>query len=153
MWLKPTTRKGDYIDLELNIDPGNRYYFRNINWTGNYIYEEDVLNEVLGIKPGDIYDTETLEKKITYNPTGSDVSGLYQDNGYLFSNIQPIEVGIVNDSVDIEMRVYEGAQATINKILIKGNDRTSDHVIRRELRTIPGQKYNRSELIRTAPSP
>ena len=143
------TRKGDYIDLELNIDPGNRYYFRNINWTGNYIYEEDVLNEVLGIKPGDIYDTETLEKKITYNPTGSDVSGLYQDNGYLFSNIQPIEVGIVNDSVDIEMRVYEGAQATINKILIKGNDRTSDHVIRRELRTIPGQKYNRSELIRT----
>ena len=91
----------------------------------------------------------TLEKKITYNPTGSDVSGLYQDNGYLFSNIQPIEVGIVNDSVDIEMRVYEGAQATINKILIKGNDRTSDHVIRRELRTIPGQKYNRSELIRT----
>ena len=143
------TRKGDYIDLELSMDPGNRYYFRNINWTGNYIYEEDVLNEVLGIKPGDIYDTETLEKKITYNPTGSDVSGLYQDNGYLFSNIQPIEVGIVNDSVDIEMRVYEGAQATINKILIKGNDRTSDHVIRRELRTIPGQKYNRSELIRT----
>ena len=143
------TRKGDYIDLKLNIDPGNRYYFRNINWTGNYIYDEDVLNEVLGIKPGDIYDTETLEKKITYNPTGSDVSGLYQDNGYLFSNIQPIEVGIVNDSVDIEMRVYEGAQATINKILIKGNDRTSDHVIRRELRTIPGQKYNRSELIRT----
>ena len=142
-------RNGDYIDLKLSIDPGNRYYFRNINWTGNYIYDEGVLNEVLGIKPGDIYDTETLEKKITYNPNGSDVSGLYQDNGYLFSNIQPIEVGIVNDSVDIEMRVYEGAQATINKILIKGNDRTSDHVIRRELRTIPGQKYNRSELIRT----
>ena len=142
-------RNGDYVDLNLSIDPGNRYYFRNINWTGNYIYEEDVLNEVLGIESGDIYDTETLEKKITYNPNGSDVSGLYQDNGYLFSNIQPIEVGIVNDSVDIEMRVYEGAQATINKILIRGNDRTSDHVIRRELRTIPGQKYNRSELIRT----
>ena len=72
-----------YID----IDPGRKYYFRNINWTGNYIYNEDILNEVLAIKKGDIYDTETLEKKITYNPKGSDVSSLYQDNGYLFSNI------------------------------------------------------------------
>ena len=142
-------RNGDYVNINLSLDPGNKYFFRNINWVGNYIYEEDILNEVLGIKSGDVYDTETLEKKITYNPKGSDVSSLYQDNGYLFSNIQPIEIGIINDSVDIEMRVYEGAQATINKILIRGNDRTSDHVIRRELRTIPGQKYNRSELIRT----
>ena len=143
------SRDGDYVDLELTLDPGNQYFFRNINWTGNYIYNEDLLNEVLAISKGDVYDTETLDKKITYNPKGSDVSSLYQDNGYLFSNIQPIEIGIVGDSVDIEMRVYEGAQATINKIFIKGNDRTSDHVIRRELRTIPGQKYNRSELIRT----
>ena len=126
------SRDGDYVDLELTLDPGNQYYFRNINWTGNYIYNEDLLNEVLAISKGDVYDTETLEKKITYNPKGSDVSSLYQDNGYLFSNIQPIEIGIVGDSVDIEMRVYEGAQATINKIFIKGNDRTSDHVIRRE---------------------
>ena len=143
------SRDGDYVDLELTLKPGNQYFFRNINWTGNYIYNEDLLNEVLAISKGDVYDTETLDKKITYNPKGSDVSSLYQDNGYLFSNIQPIEIGIVGDSVDIEMRVYEGAQATINKIFIKGNDRTSDHVIRRELRTIPGQKYNRSELIRT----
>ena len=142
-------RNGDYVDIELRIEPGRKYYFRNIEWTGNYIYNEEVLNEVLAISKGDIYDTETLEKKITYNPKGSDVSSLYQDNGYLFSNIQPIEVGVIGDSVDIEMRVYEGAQATINKIFITGNDRTSDHVIRRELRTIPGQKYNRSELIRT----
>ena len=142
-------KKGDYVDININVDPGRKYYFRNINWTGNYIYNEDILNEVLAIEKGDIYDTETLEKKITYNPKGSDVSSLYQDNGYLFSNIQPIEVGVIGDSIDIEMRVYEGAQATINKIFIKGNDRTSDHVIRRELRTIPGQKYNRSELIRT----
>ena len=142
-------RNGDYVDISIRVKPGNKYYFRNIKWTGNYIYEEDILNEVLAIAKGDVYDTETLEKKITYNPKGSDVSSLYQDNGYLFSNIQPIEIGVIGDSIDIEMRVYEGAQATINKIFIQGNDRTSDHVVRRELRTIPGQKYNRSELIRT----
>ena len=112
-------RNGDYVDLSIRVKPGNKYYFRNIKWTGNYIYEEDILNEVLAIAKGDVYDTETLEKKITYNPKGSDVSSLYQDNGYLFSNIQPIEIGVIGDSIDIEMRVYEGAQATITKFLFK----------------------------------
>ena len=78
------SRDGDYVDLQLTLDPGNQYFFRNINWTGNYIYNEDLLNEVLAISKGDVYDTETLDKKITYNPKGSDVSSLYQDNGYLF---------------------------------------------------------------------
>ena len=143
------TYEGDFINIDIYVNPGNKYYFRNINWTGNYIYDQKLLNEILSIKKGDIYDIETLNKKITYNPKGTDVSSLYQDNGYLFSNIQPIEVGVIGDSIDVEMRVYEGAQATIDKINISGNDRTSDHVIIRELRTIPGQKYNRSELIRT----
>ena len=92
------SREGDYIDLNISLIPGNKYFFRNIEWTGNYIYDEIVLNEVLGINKGDVYDTETLDKKITYNPKGSDVSSLYQDNGYLFSNIQPIETGIIGDS-------------------------------------------------------
>ena len=141
--------KNNLININLGVNPGNKYFFRNISWAGNYIYDNKTLSEVLGIDKGDVYDTETLEKKITYNPKGEDVSSLYQDNGYLFSNIQPIEVSIENDSVDIEMRIYEGAQATIDKVTVIGNDRTSDHVIMRELRTIPGQKYNRSELIRT----
>ena len=138
------TYEGDFINIDIYVNPGNRYYFRNINWTGNYIYDKNLLNEILSIKKGDIYDIETLNKKITYNPKGTDVSSLYQDNGYLFSNIQPIEVGVIGDSIDVEMRVYEGAQATIDKVNISGNDRTSDHVIVRELRTIPVQNYNLS---------
>ena len=110
------TYEGDFINIDIYVNPGNRYYFRNINWTGNYIYDKKLLNEILSIKKGDIYDIETLNKKITYNPKGTDVSSLYQDNGYLFSNIQPIEVGVIGDSIDVEMRVYEGAQAAIDKI-------------------------------------
>ncbi len=137
------------LDLYLKVKEGNQYRFGDISWTGNYIYEEQQLEQVLGIQPGDIYDRELLDQKLNFNPSGPDVSSLYMDNGYLFFNIQPVEVRIEDDSIDVEMRIFEGEQATVDEIIISGNDRTSDHVIRREIRTLPGQKFNRSLLIRT----
>jgi outer membrane protein insertion porin family len=137
------------INLEINIDEGKKYYFRDIIWSGNYVYEDKVLAQILGVEKGDIYDMELINKRLNYNPTGADISSLYMDDGYLFFNIQPVEVRVEGDSIDVEMRIFEGTQATINKIVIKGNDRTNDHVILREIRTLPGQKFSRTELIRT----
>lgn len=140
----------DRLGIRIVLDEGNRYYFRNITWKGNYLYDDTYLTRVLGIEKGDVYNQEELEKRINYNPAGGiDVSGLYQNDGYLFSSIEPVEVAIVGDSIDLEMRVYEGPQATINKVTVTGNDKTSDHVILRELRTLPGQKYSRDDLIRS----
>ncbi len=139
----------DRLGIILTVDEGQQYYYRNITWTGNYLYDDEYLARVLGIEKGDVYDQEELAKRLTYNPAGVDVSALYQNDGYLFSNIEPVEVRVEGDSIDIEMRVFEGTQATINQILISGNDKTSDHVILREIRTLPGQKYSRDDLIRT----
>ncbi|WP_114782219.1 outer membrane protein assembly factor BamA [Botryobacter ruber] len=140
----------DRLGIRITVDEGDRYYFRNITWTGNYLYEDAYLSKVLGLSKGDVYNREELEKRLTYNPTtGIDVSALYQNDGYLFSNIEPVEIKVEGDSIDLEMRVTEGPQATINKIIITGNDKTSDHVILREVRTLPGQKYSRDDLIRT----
>ncbi|MCC9168665.1 outer membrane protein assembly factor BamA [Pontibacter harenae] len=139
----------DRLAVQITIDEGSRYYYRNITWNGNYIYDDAYLSRVLGIEPGDVYDKAELEKRLTFNPTGVDVSGLYQNDGYLFSSIEPVEVRVEGDSVDIELRVFEGAQATISKVNVTGNTKTSDHVILREIRTLPGQKYSREDLIRT----
>lgn len=137
------------IDIVINVEEGNKYYFRDIDWTGNYIYSDETLDAVLNIKRGDVYNKELIDKKVNFNPKGIDISGLYMDDGYLFFRVDPVEVKIENDSIDIEMRIYEGDQATIRNVTFSGNDRTSDHVIRRELSTIPGQKFRRSDLIRT----
>ena len=138
-----------HIDVVLKVDEGDKYYFRNIDWVGNFVHEDRILRAVLGVEKGDAYDLEKINERLNFNPTGPDISSLYMDNGYLFFNVQPVEVKIEEDSIDIEMRVFEGTQATISKIIINGNDRTSDHVIRREIRTLPGDKFNRSLLIRT----
>jgi outer membrane protein insertion porin family len=135
------------INLYIGIDEGAKYYFRNISWIGNTKYSSDVLTKVLGIEPGDLYNRKLLEEKLYYDPAG--VMSLYQDDGYLFSNISPVEVLVQNDSIDIEMRVYEGKQARINKVTVSGNARTNDHVVIRELRTRPGSLYNRSDVQRT----
>lgn len=137
------------INIALKVDEGRKYYFRNIEWTGNYIHTDEILNKILDVEKGDVYNMELINRKLSFNPKGPDISGLYMDDGYLFFNVRPIEVGIVGDSIDVEMRIYEGEQATINKIIISGNDRTNDHVILRELTTLPGQKFSRSELIRS----
>ncbi|MBX2928572.1 MAG: BamA/TamA family outer membrane protein [Saprospiraceae bacterium] len=137
------------IRLRINIDEGNRYYFRNIAWKGNSIYDTETLERVLGIEKGEIYNQELLEKRLRFSQDGSDVSTLYMDNGYLFFNVDPVEVAIDGDSIDLEMRIFEGPQATIDKVVIKGNDRTHEHVIRRELFTKPGEKFSRSDILRS----
>ena len=138
-----------HLNIDIYVEPGQKYYFRDIIWTGNFIYEDDVLDKVLAIEKGDVYDLELINKKLNFNPTGTDISSLYMDDGYLFFRVTPVETAIIGDSIDVEMRMYEGPQATINEVIISGNDKTNDHVIRRELRTLPGQKFNRSLLIRT----
>jgi outer membrane protein insertion porin family len=136
------------ISINIQMNEGKKYFFRNISWSGNYVYSDTQLSQILAIKKGDIYDIEELNTRLSMNPQGTDITGLYMDDGYLFFNIRPVEIGIVGDSIDIEMRIFEGAQATINSVIITGNDRTNEHVIRRELRTLPGQKFSRSNIIR-----
>lgn len=140
------------INIDFKLEEGPKYYFRNIIWTGNYIYTNKQLDAVLGISKGDVYNKELIDRKLSFNPKGLDISGLYMDDGYLFFRINPVEVAVAGDSIDVEMRIFEGEQATINEVTIAGNERTSDHVIRRELSTIPGQKFRRSDIIRTQQS-
>ncbi len=137
------------LDLYIGIDEGERYYHRNILWNGNYLYDDKYLGKILGIRKGDVYNKANLDKRLNFNPTGLDISSLYMDDGYLFFNIQPVEVAVVGDSIDLEMRIYEGSQATVNRILLKGNNVTSDEVILREIRTLPGYKFSRRDIIRT----
>jgi outer membrane protein insertion porin family len=137
------------IRLKIFIEEGNQYYFRNITWKGNSIYDTQTLQNVLGIEKGEIYNQELLEKRLRFSQDGRDVSTLYMDNGYLFFNVEPVEVAIIGDSIDLEMRIFEGPQATIDKVIIKGNDRTHEHVIRRELFTRPGEKFSRSDILRS----
>ncbi|MEQ9230503.1 MAG: POTRA domain-containing protein [Cyclobacteriaceae bacterium] len=138
------------MNIHFRVDPGRKYYFRNVTWEGNFLYPDETLDAILGIEKGDVYDLELINKKLTFNPTGGvDISSLYMDDGYLFFNVTPVETKIIGDSIDMEMRIYEGAQATINKVYITGNDKTNDHVIMRELRTLPGDKFSRALLLRT----
>ena len=144
------TYNSNSLHIDIEVNPGRKYYFRNISWEGNFLYDDEVLDAILGVETGDVYDLELINKRLTFNPTGEpDVSSLYMNDGYLFFNVQPVETRIVGDSIDMEMRLYEGAQATINKVYITGNDKTNDHVIMRELRTLPGDKFNRALLLRT----
>jgi len=138
------------LDIRITVNEGPKYYFRNITWTGNYLYSAAVLNKVLDIRKGDIYNKEIIDRKTTFDPKGGgDIGGLYMEDGYLFFHVTPVEIAVVGDSIDLEMRIVEGDQATFDEILISGNERTSEHVIRRELSTIPGQKFRRSDIIRT----
>ena len=137
------------LALTITVDEGPKYYFRHITWNGNYLYDDKTLANVLGIKPGSPYSKETLDKRLNYNPTGQDISSLYLNDGYLFFTIDPVETKVEGDSIDIEMRLSEGVQAHIKDINIAGNTKTSDHVLRRTLRTLPGDKFNRELLIRS----
>jgi outer membrane protein insertion porin family len=139
---------GDLV-IAMKISEGRKYYFRNIAWKGNSIYDQKTLANVLGINKGDTYNQELLDTRLRFSQDGRDISSLYMDYGYLFFNVDPTEVAIVGDSIDLEMRIFEGPQATIDKVTIKGNDRTHEHVIRRELRTLPGEKFSRQDIIRS----
>jgi outer membrane protein insertion porin family len=137
------------MNIDIYIEEGRQYYLRNIFWKGNQKYNDSTLNYTLNIKKGTIYDQALLDQKLQMSQSGNDVSSLYMDDGYLFFQVNPTEVLVENDSVDLEMRMFEGAQATINKITISGNTKTNEHVIRRELRIIPGDKFSRADLIRS----
>lgn len=137
------------IGIDINIEEGNKYYFRNVNWVGNTVYSDLDLSNVLQVRKGDVYNKELLETNLQFNQNGPDVSSLYLDNGYLFFSVDPVEVSVMNDSIDLEIRIREGDQATVKNVIVKGNTRTNDHVIIRELRTRPGQLFSRSAIIRT----
>lgn len=139
------------LSIKINVEEGHRYYFGDIKFLGNTIYPDQYLNRMVGIKKGDIYNGVLLEKRIAdkSKPDGDDITNLYQNNGYLFSNINAVEVKTANDTIDFEIRVVEGPLAYFNKITVVGNDKTNDKVIYRELRTKPGQKYSKDELVRT----
>ncbi len=139
------------INVDIKVKEGNRYYFGNMDWKGNTKYSDSVLNYILAIKKGDPYNAETLNKRLgkQLSAEGGDIGSLYQDDGYLFFRIEPIETAVYNDTIDYELRVIEGPQATYGKITVSGNDKTKDYVILRELRTIPGEKFSRSDIIRT----
>jgi len=137
------------IAIDIYIDEGSKYYFRNITWVGNTVYSSAFLSAILGILPGDIYNLELLETNLQYNPMGFDVSSQYMNNGYLFFNATPVETYVGNDSIDLEIRIFEGKQARIRNVSVKGNTKTNDHVVIRELRTRPGQLFSREDVIRT----
>jgi outer membrane protein insertion porin family len=135
--------------IQINLNEGNRFYFRDITIKGNSLYTDQHIKNVLGIQKGDVYNQELLQKRLSFSQDGRDVSSLYMDEGYLFFRAEPVEKAIQNDSVDIEIRITEGPPANIDKVIVKGNTRTNEHVIRRELRTRPGQKFSRSDIIRS----
>lgn len=143
-------RKGN-MNIDIKVAEGRKYYFGNISWRGNTKYPDSLLTVILGIKKGDIYNLDLLNRKLgkSISPEGGDISGLYMDDGYLFFQINPIETAVYNDTIDFEIKIQEGPQATFKNIRITGNDRTKEHVIRRELRTLPGQKFSRSDIIRS----
>ncbi len=140
-----------HLGIDMVFDQGRKYYFRNITWTGNSVYPSEVLNDILQIKKGDIYDMVTMEKRLHGGGKENeyDVSKLYKDNGFLFFNVTPVEVNIQNDSVDVEMRISEGKPAILNEIVINGNDLTNERVVRRQLMTRPGYLFSQTDLERS----
>lgn len=135
--------------VELTIQEGHIYRFGTISWVGNTKYSSKKLSDVLGIKPGDVYNQQQLESRLYMSESGNDVSSLYMDDGYLFFQVNPVEVNVHGDTIDFEMRIYEGRQATIRNITVVGNTKTNDRVIMREIRTRPGQLFRRADVIRS----
>ena len=139
------------LNLNLELEEGNKYYFGDIEFIGNTIYSNSVLQRILGLKKGDVYNGVLLKKRIADNskPDGNDITNLYQNNGYLFSNINAVEVSAINDTINFEIRITEGKLANFNKIVVEGNSKTNDHVIYREMRAKPGDLYSKDKLVRT----
>ena len=139
------------LGIDLVFEEGDKYYFRDVTWTGNSVYSSNDLNDVLGIHKGDVYDVVTMEKRLYGGGKQNemDITKLYRDNGFLFFNINPVETNIQNDSVDVELRISEGKQATLNNIIINGNDLTNEKVVRRQIFTRPGYLFSQSDFERS----
>ena len=129
----------ELVQIEIKIEEGSRYYFGDISFIGNTKYETELLSSILRINRGDIYDSQELTERVSFDPNGNDVASIYLNNGYHFQ-VVPIEKSVNNDTIDIEIRIQEGRQATIRKVSVSGNERTNDHVIYRE-RTKPGDVF------------
>ncbi len=137
-----------HVNIYVKVDEGNQYFIRDISWVGNTIYPTDWLNNVLGMKKGDVYNMKLMNKRL--NEDEDAVGNAYWNNGYLFYSLEPVDVNIVGDSIDVEMRITEGPQARINRLRINGNDRLYENVVRRELRTKPGDLFSKEALMRSA---
>ncbi len=142
--------KKNRVNIDIWVEEGDKYFFRDIKWVGNTVYPSEYLSSLLGIKKGEVFDQKLLNKRLLDDEDAL-INYAYQDKGYIFSQIEPVETNISKDSIDLEMRVYEGKQATINQIGIMGNTKTHEHVARRELRTYPGDLYSKSDIIRSGP--
>lgn len=143
-------KKGN-LQVDLKLEEGHKYYFGNIAWKGNTKYSDSLLSAFLGIKKGDVYNIDILNKRLgkQLSAEGGDIGSLYQDEGYLFFRADPVETSVYNDTIDYEIRIVEGPVARIGVVGISGNDKTKDYVIRRELRTLPGELFSRTDLIRS----
>lgn len=135
--------------IYMKIDEGSKYYFGNITWIGNSKFTSGLLDTVLGIKYGDVYNKPLFDQRVFQSQDGRDISALYQDRGHLFFNITPVETGVDDYHINYEMRIVEGKEARIRNVFIRGNTKTNEHVIRREIRTKPGDLFNRNDIIRT----
>lgn len=146
-----TFNNDNTISLDIKVEEGKKYIFGDIRFLGNTRYTDNQLQSILRIEKGDTYNGKVLKERVsgTGKPDSDDITTLYQDNGYLFSRVMPVETRINNDSIDVEIRIYEDAPTRIKKITVNGNDRTNDHVIYREIRTKPGYLYSKSDIIRT----
>jgi outer membrane protein insertion porin family len=139
----------DQLHVRVTVEEGGRFHFRNVTFTGNTKHTDKELNEILNINKGDIYSKKTLESRLYMNPSGRDISSLYMDDGYLALYPDPVEMFVEGDSIDLDIRIREGKQYRIRNIIIKGNTKTNEHVVRREIRTQPGQLFSRSDIMRT----
>ena len=139
----------ELVKIEIQVEEGRKYYFGDVSFIGNTKYETELLESLLKINKGDVYDSKHLNERVSFDPNGNDVSSVYLNNGYLFSQVIPVEKSVSNDTIDIEIRIQEGRQATIRKVSISGNERTNDHVIYREVRTKPGDLFSKAMIQRT----
>jgi len=138
------------VGLKIKVYEGKQYFLRDVNWVGNSVYKKEDLTKVFNVEKGTVYNQSLIEDRLNGSSGAQDaVSNLYQDNGYLFSRLTPVEAKIEDDSIDLEVRIYEGDQAYLNNVLISGNTRTNEHIARRELYTLPGDLFSKTKIIRS----
>jgi len=137
------------VIINLDVFEGNQYYFGEIDWVGNFTYTTGYLDTLMGIEPGEVFNPDLLDRRLSLDPSGTDISSLYLDNGYLFFNATPVETAVRNDTIDLEIQISEGPRARYRNIILEGNDKTSDFVVLRQVRTLPGNYFSRSEIIRS----
>ena len=137
------------LSINIEIDEGEKYFFGDIEWIGNSKFRSSFLDTILGIKKGDVYNKALLEQRLFMSPDNRDISSLYMDRGYLFFQVIPVETGVVDNHINYQMRIVEGKEARVKRVIITGNTKTNEHVIRREIRTRPGDLFSRNDIIRT----